>query len=104
MSSKLYSLYSKNVKKLKKAASDCQNQENIKILKSVNEIFAEYSIPTLEGRMLRGGSDAAYVTQYGIPCIDSLGIKGNWEGIMNSYDAQCIGCSAEGHVSHILSN
>lgn len=30
-------------------------------------------------------------------------IKGNWEGIMNSYDAQYIGCSAEGHVSHILS-
>lgn len=30
-------------------------------------------------------------------------IKGNWEGIMNSYDSQYIGCSAEGHVSHILS-
>lgn len=30
-------------------------------------------------------------------------IKGNWEGIVNSYDAEYIGCSAEGHVSHILS-
>jgi hypothetical protein len=30
-------------------------------------------------------------------------IKTNWEGIMNSYDTGYIGCSAEGHVSHILS-
>ena len=30
-------------------------------------------------------------------------IKGNWEGIINSYDTEYIGCSAEGHVSHILS-
>ena len=30
-------------------------------------------------------------------------IKTNWEGIMNSYDTRYIGCSAEGHVSHILS-
>lgn len=30
-------------------------------------------------------------------------IKNNWEGIKNSHDAKYIGCSAEGHVSHILS-
>ena len=26
--------------------------------------------------MRPGGSDAAYVTQYGIPCVDSLGTAG----------------------------
>lgn len=30
-------------------------------------------------------------------------IKNNWEGIKNSHDAKYIGCSAEGHISHILS-
>ncbi len=27
----------------------------------------------------------------------------NWEGIMNQYDPDYIGCSTEGHISHILS-
>ncbi|NLO24868.1 MAG: hypothetical protein GX114_01815 [Clostridiales bacterium] len=31
-------------------------------------------------------------------------ILGNWEGIMRQYEAYYIGCSAEGHVSHILSS
>ena len=31
-------------------------------------------------------------------------IIGNWEGIMRQYEADYVGCSAEGHVSHILSS
>jgi len=31
-------------------------------------------------------------------------ILGNWEGIMRQYEADYTGCSAEGHVSHILSS
>jgi hypothetical protein len=31
-------------------------------------------------------------------------ILGNWEGIMRQYEAEYAGCSAEGHVSHILSS
>lgn len=62
-----------------------EKEENIKILERVNEIFAEYSIPTLEGRMLRGGSDAAYVTQCGIPCIDSLGTEGGASHSINEF-------------------
>lgn len=30
-------------------------------------------------------------------------ILNNWEGIVNHYDADYIGCSAEGHISHLLS-
>ena len=33
-------------------------------------------MPVLEAKMRPGGSDAAYVTQYGIPCVDSLGTAG----------------------------
>jgi len=31
-------------------------------------------------------------------------ILNNWEGIMNQYNSDYIGCSAEGHISHILSS
>lgn len=31
-------------------------------------------------------------------------ILGNWDGIRNQYNSDYIGCSAEGHVSHILSS
>lgn len=31
-------------------------------------------------------------------------ILGNWEGIMSQYDVDYVGCSAEGHISHILSS
>lgn len=31
-------------------------------------------------------------------------ILGNWKGIMHQYEADYTGCSAEGHVSHILSS
>ena len=30
-------------------------------------------------------------------------ILGNWDGIRNQYEPDYVGCSAEGHVSHILS-
>ncbi len=30
-------------------------------------------------------------------------VLNNWEGIMNQYDPDYIGCSAEGHISYILS-
>ena len=31
-------------------------------------------------------------------------ILGNWAGIMRQYEEDYVGCSAEGHVSHILSS
>jgi len=62
-----------------------KTEVNVKILEKVNEIFEKYNIQTLEGRMLRGGSDAAYVTQCGIPCIDSLGTEGGGSHSVNEY-------------------
>ena len=53
-----------------------KREANIKVLEKINEIFEKYNMPVLEAKMRPGGSDAAYVTQYGIPCVDSLGTAG----------------------------
>ncbi len=53
-----------------------KKEANIKALEKINKIFEKYNMPVLEARTRPGGSDAAYVTQYGIPCIDSLGTEG----------------------------
>ena len=52
------------------------NDTNIKLLERVNKIFEAYNIPKHTMRSARGGSDAAYTTQYGIPTLDSLGAEG----------------------------
>lgn len=52
------------------------SETNIKLLEEMNKIYAKYSMPTLERAMARGGSDAAYTTEAGIPTIDSLGVNG----------------------------
>lgn len=65
-----------SVEKISERPAMEKKEVNIRVLEKINEIFAANGIQTLEGRMLRGGSDAAYVTQYGIPCVDSLGTEG----------------------------
>ncbi len=60
-----------------------KTEQNVKILERVNKIFSEYNMLTLEGRMLKGGSDAAYITQYGIPCVDSFGTQGGGSHSIN---------------------
>jgi len=54
-------------------------------LERVNYIFAENGLPTLEGRTVRGGSDGADVTAYGIPCLDSLGVIGSGTHSIDEY-------------------
>ena len=51
--------------------------KNIALLNRVNEIFEENGLCRLEKGSGLGGSDAADVTAYGIPCLDSLGVYGN---------------------------
>ncbi|MBR5192610.1 MAG: M20/M25/M40 family metallo-hydrolase [Clostridia bacterium] len=47
---------------------------NVNLLNKVNEILAKNGFETLVAEMRGGGSDAADVTSFGIPCIDSLGV------------------------------
>jgi len=52
------------------------NDRNISLLKRANELFEKNGLSTLEIGSRNGGSDAADISAYGIPTIDSLGVGG----------------------------
>lgn len=52
------------------------SEKNYDLLRRMNEIFAETGLPILQARHGGGGSDTAYTTEYGIPCVDSVGVAG----------------------------
>lgn len=58
---------------------------NVALLKTMNEIFVKYGISELNLGKRTGGSDAAYVTRAGIPCVDSIGVKGAHIHSTNEY-------------------
>ncbi|MBO5452515.1 MAG: M20/M25/M40 family metallo-hydrolase [Clostridia bacterium] len=58
-------------------------EKNLKLLEKMNKVYKENSMPILDVRFSTGGSDAAYITQMGIPCVDSLGTSG---GFIHSTD------------------
>jgi len=60
-------------------------ERNFDLLNKINEISAEAGLPILEARTAFGGSDAAYVTLAGIPCVDSIGIVGEWAHSVKEY-------------------
>lgn len=49
---------------------------NLALLEKLNQVFAENGLPVLAPYTRNGGSDAADVTEAGIPCVDSMGIEG----------------------------
>ncbi len=49
---------------------------NLELLEKMNSIYESCGLPRLEVRASVGGSDAAYVTEAGIPCVDNLGTEG----------------------------
>lgn len=49
---------------------------NIQLLDKVNKIFSQNGFSELKAGKGGGGSDAADVTEFGIPCIDSIGVTG----------------------------
>lgn len=53
-----------------------KEERNLKLLDTLNLIFEHNGLPALEPAMSHGGSDAADVTVFGIPCVDSLGAEG----------------------------
>lgn len=52
------------------------SDRNEELLRRMNEIYENNGLPVLEGREEPSGSDAAYVTQCEIPCVDNLGTAG----------------------------
>ncbi len=51
-------------------------ERNQMLLDKINSILTENGLEPYEAAHSKGGSDAADVTVYGIPCLDSLGIYG----------------------------
>lgn len=52
------------------------SERNVALLERMNEIYARNGLPILKMSMRGGASDAADVTSYGIPCVDSIGVTG----------------------------
>lgn len=52
------------------------NEKNMALLERANAAFEENGLSILEAGMCNGGSDAADISDYGIPCLDSLGVGG----------------------------
>lgn len=52
------------------------SQKNKALLDLMNEAFTESGLPTLKASKRTGGSDAADITAFGIPCVDSVGVRG----------------------------
>ena len=60
-------------------------ERNTELLKKVNGIFRDAGFEELKPIFRGGGSDAAEVTEYGIPCLDSLGIDGDGVHELSEY-------------------
>lgn len=51
-------------------------KKNIELIDKINGIFENNNINKHTPALRNGGSDAADVTHYGIPCVDNMGIEG----------------------------
>ncbi len=60
-------------------------KRNEELLKKMNEIYLENGKPVLKGIIGQGGSDAAYMTEAEIPCIDSIGVYGGYIHSVNEF-------------------
>ncbi len=65
-----------------------KSAKNYALLDRMNEIFAEMGLPQLQAVAGAGGSDTAYTTEYGIPCVDSVGTEGG--GIHSIHEFGCL--------------
>ena len=59
--------------------------KNYLLLERLNKIYKQNALPILEPVSNNGGSDAAYITQCGIPCIDGIGTIGAGMHSLNEY-------------------
>ena len=51
-----------------------QTEENMSLLKKINQIYADVGMTLLEPRHDTGGADSAYITECGLPCLDGFGV------------------------------
>jgi len=69
---------STELKKLSSRIAMDYKEYNIELLNKMNEVFNECGLNSLKPRKAAGGSDSAYTSEFGIPSIDSIGVKGGY--------------------------
>ena len=52
------------------------SEKNADLLEKMNEIYLQEGLPVLSRRKCLSGSDAAYITEHNIPCVDNIGVEG----------------------------
>jgi len=60
-------------------------EKNYNLLEKINSIYSDNGFDKLKTKFAYGGSDAAYVTERGIPCVDTLGPVGGNIHSINEY-------------------
>lgn len=62
-----------------------EKEQNFKLLDRLNEIWQGAGLSQLLPSFRNGGSDAAEVTEAGIPCVDNIGVLGGGIHSVNEY-------------------
>ena len=62
-----------------------RTEKNVEFLNEMNKIFENNGLAVLEARSCLSGSDAAYITECRIPCVDNLGTEGKNIHSINEY-------------------
>lgn len=75
------------VKQISHRPAMVASDANYKLLDTMNEIYEKNGLPKLTARFCYSGSDTAYTTIRGIPCVDSIGTEG---GNIHSIDEYCV--------------
>ena len=52
------------------------SETNLSLYNKMAEICEQNGMPKLNWKSANGGSDAAYITQLGVPCVDDVGVRG----------------------------
>ena len=60
-------------------------EKNLALFSRINEILTKAGFPAYGQKHCLGGTDMAYVTQYGIPCTDAFGVIGGSEHSVKEY-------------------
>ena len=61
------------------------DEKNLSLARRMNEIYRENGLPVLEFRRSNGASDAADLSAFGIPSVDSIGTEGGGYHTVDEY-------------------
>lgn len=75
---------------------------NEELLKTMNEIYEQNGLPILKPRDCLSGSDAAYISEAGIPCIDCIGTEGSNIHSLDEFIYLCSLCESAKRIASVI--